>query len=212
MVQVVLEVLHRAHLWQYLLDDVLVVAQDFIECIWLETVASLQVDKLSEREASQVIAFHDSIELRILFLQSHHAGTCEHDSQLWIEVVTFAQLLAPVRLLEDLVDEKGSAAVANKVACKICDSSALKIEIVHIHKQTLAVSRAKVLLGILKEECRLSYTACSLNANQTIAPVDFVHQSTSYWCVRMLYEVCMCSEECFFHEFISFLIVFTMQR
>ena len=35
---------------------------------------------LSEREASQIIAFHDSIELRILFLQSHHAGTCEHDS------------------------------------------------------------------------------------------------------------------------------------
>ena len=80
MVQVVLEVFHRAHLRQYLFDDVLVIALDFIECIWLETVASLQVDKLSEREASQVIAFHDSIELRILFLQSHHAGTCEHDS------------------------------------------------------------------------------------------------------------------------------------
>ena len=78
--QVVLEVFHRAHLRQYLLDDVLVIAQDFIECIWLETVASLQVDKLSEREASQIIAFHDSIELRIFFLQSHHAGTCEYDS------------------------------------------------------------------------------------------------------------------------------------
>ena len=39
-----------AHLGQYLLDDVLVIAQDFIECIWLETVASLQVDKLSEEK------------------------------------------------------------------------------------------------------------------------------------------------------------------
>ena len=78
--QVVLEVFHRAHLRQYLLDDVLVIAQNFIECIRLETVASLQVDKLSEREASQIIAFHDSIELRIFFLQSHHAGTCEYDS------------------------------------------------------------------------------------------------------------------------------------
>ena len=96
MVQVVLEVFHRAHLWQNLLDDVLVVAQDFIECIWLETVASLQIDKLSERETSQVVTFHDSIEFRILFLQSHHAGTCEHDFQLWVEVVALAQLLAPI--------------------------------------------------------------------------------------------------------------------
>ena len=201
MVQVVLEVFHRAHLWQNLLDDVLVVAQDFIECIWLETVASLQINKLSERETSQVVTFHDSIEFWILFLQSHHTGTCEHDFQLWVEVVALAQLLAPVRLLEDLVDEKGSAAMADKVACKVCDSSALEIEIVHIHIQALAVSRAKVLFGILEKECRLAYTACSLNANHTVAPVYFVHQGASYWCVRMLYEVCMCSEECFFHEF-----------
>ena len=73
MVQVVLEIFHRTYLWQNLLDDVLMIAQDVVKFVCLEVVARLQVDELAEREAAQVIAFHDAVQLRVLFLQSHHA-------------------------------------------------------------------------------------------------------------------------------------------
>jgi len=73
----------------------------------------------------------------------------------------------------------------------------LKIEVIHVDVQTLAVVDIKVLLGILEEECGLSHTSGTLDADEPVVPVDLVHEITANRCVDMLYEVSMCPKESF---------------
>ena len=65
--------------------------------------------------------------------------------------------------------------ILEEVGSKVGNATSLEIEVIHIHIETLAVVGIKVLLGILQQECGLSHTSCTLNANQTVAPVNFVH-------------------------------------
>ena len=52
MMNVRLEILNRTDMRQNFLDDVLMVTEDFIKCVRPEVVASLQIQKLSERKTS----------------------------------------------------------------------------------------------------------------------------------------------------------------
>jgi hypothetical protein len=73
----------------------------------------------------------------------------------------------------------------------------LEVEIVHVDIQTLAVADIKLLLCILKQECGLSDTTGTLDADEPVVPVDLVHEITTNRCVDMLYEVSMCPEKSF---------------
>lgn len=194
-VQVVLEILHRTHLRQYLLDDVLMVAEDIVQFVWLEIVTRLQIDEFSERESSQIVTLYHAVQFRVLFLQSHYAGTGENNFQFWIEVIALSEFLAPVGLFENLIYEQCSAALLHEIACKICNASTLEIEIVHVYIQALTVGRTKVLFGILEEEGRLAYASCSLYAYHAVAPVYFVHQVTTDRSIGVLNKVSMCAVE-----------------
>ena len=46
--QIIIEVFHRTHLGKDLLDDVLMIAENIFELVWLEIVARLQIDIFSE--------------------------------------------------------------------------------------------------------------------------------------------------------------------
>ena len=65
----------------------------------------------------------------------------------------------------------------------------LEVEVVHVDIQTLAVVDIKLLLGVLQKEGGLSDTSRTFDANEPVAPVDFVHQGAAYWCVGMLDEI-----------------------
>ena len=68
-----LEVLRRTYFRQYLLYYVLVVVDYLVEGIGAEIVSCLDVQELSERETSQVVALHYSVKFGIFILQPHHA-------------------------------------------------------------------------------------------------------------------------------------------
>ena len=109
------------------------VFDDIFESIRLELVSGLQVEKLSEREPSQVVTLDDAFELGVLLFQSHHTTSRKHNLQLRVKVVTLSQLVCPVRLLEDLVYKQRSSAVPVELSREIGNATHLKIEIVHIN-------------------------------------------------------------------------------
>ena len=62
-----------------------------------------------------------------------------------------------------------------KITCKICYSSALKIEIIHIYIEAFPVCSTKFLLCILQKKSCFAYASRSLDANHTVVPIDFIH-------------------------------------
>ena len=109
--------------------------------------------------------------------------------------MTPAQLLAPVGLLEYLVDEQYLTAPGVELGGELCQPLALKIKVVQVDVQAAAVVGAEVLLGVLKQEGGLAYPSCALDANKPVVPVYLVHQGASNWSVGMFHKVGMCSEE-----------------
>ena len=71
---IIQEKLHGADLGQDFFNDVLVVMQYLVERVRPEAVARHEVQILPEREPSQVVALHDTVEFRVLFLQPHNCS------------------------------------------------------------------------------------------------------------------------------------------
>src|SRR5574344_2519542 len=112
-------------------------------------------------------------------------------------VITSTKLLRPVGLFENLVNQQYASSSVIEFSCKICNASLLKIEIVHVDIETLAVLNVEFLFCILQQEGCLSDTTRSLDAYQAVVPVDFVHEDSANGCVRVLNQISMCSKECF---------------
>ena len=190
-----MEILCRAGLGEDLLDDMLVVVQNLVQCVSPEVVASLQVQKLAEGEAAQVITVDDAVEFGILVFQPHDAGTGEDNPQVGVVVVTLPQFLAPVGLLEDLVNEQDPSPVAVELTGKVGDATPLEVEVVHVDVETLAVSDTEVLLGVLQQEGCLTHTASALDANQAVVPVYLIHEGSTNWRVNVFHQIRMRAEE-----------------
>ena len=138
---------------------------------------------------------HDAVELRVLLLQSHHARPREHNLQVGKAVVALAQARAPVVLLENLVDEQHPATLLVELGGKLLYAIFLEEEIVEIHIQALTVAYVEMLFRILKQEGGLAHTTGALDADQTVVPVDLVHQTTSYRSTSVLYKVRVSAKE-----------------
>ena len=69
---IVLEIAVGRRLRQNLLDDMLMVFEDFVEGVGTEVVVRHQVDELTEGESTQVIRLDDSVQFWILILEPHH--------------------------------------------------------------------------------------------------------------------------------------------
>ena len=175
-VNVILEILQRRNVWQDFPDKLLVGFHYVVKCERFEVVSRLQVDKLPEREPSQVVALHDAAELVVLILEPHHAATGKDDVKVWIEIVAFAQFACPVRLFEHLVDKQHSSSVSVELPSEVCYSPALEIKVVHIYIQTLFVSEFKVFFCILQEESGFSHSSRPLDSDHAVVPVYLVHQ------------------------------------
>ena len=121
----------------------------------------------------------------------------EYNLKARVAVVTLAQLMAPVRLFEHLVDEQHLTSVMIEFAGKFRDANILHIEIVCVDVKARVVVGRIVLLCILQEECRLSYATGTLNANHAVFPVDFVHQVATDRSLQMLNQVLVRSEKRF---------------
>jgi len=196
-VDVVLEIAAGGDIGQDLLDDLLVVVEDVVERVGLEVGASEEVEELAEGEATQIVALHDAVELRILVLQAHHARAREHNLQAWVQIVAATQFARPVVLLEHLIDEQHTTARVVEVARKVGDASTLEVEVVHVDIEALAILEREILLGILQEEGRLPYSTRALNAYQTAVPINLIHQQTTNRSIHMLDEIAVGAKECF---------------
>ncbi len=66
MMQIILEIFQRRNIRQNLPYDMFMVFDDIFKSIRFELVSGLQVEKLPERETSQVVALDDAVELGAL--------------------------------------------------------------------------------------------------------------------------------------------------
>jgi hypothetical protein len=71
----------------------------------------------------------------------------------------------------------------------------LEVEVVHVDIQTLAIVDIKMLFGVLQQEGGFSDTSGAFDANQSVAPVNLVHEGATNWCIDMLHKVSMCPEK-----------------
>jgi hypothetical protein len=171
----------------------LVIVHNVVERIGREVVARAEIQKFTEREATQIIGLHDTVQLGIFFLQSHDGRTGEHNLQTGIAIVAHAQFVTPIGVLEHLVDEQHTSATLLKLACKVGNASALEIEIVQVDVEARTV-RAKTLLGILQKESGFSYTTCTLDAYHAVIPIYLVHQiATDKSTADVLNQITMCT-------------------
>ena len=173
------------------------VIDDVLEGVGLETVARKQIDKFAEREATEVVALHNTIKLRILILQAHHTASSKYNLQVGVEVVTFTEFRTPVWLLEYLVDQQHTATMLIELISKLRNTVTLEIEIVHVDIQTLTVVDIKLFFSVLKEEGGLSDATRALNADHAVAPVNLIHEGAANWCINMLYKVSVRPEKSF---------------
>ena len=77
------------------------------------------------------------------------------------------------------------------------DAFTLKIEVVHINIETVAVFYSEMLFGILQKERGFAYSSGTFNADKTVIPIDLVHKGATNRSVGMFHQVGMCSEESF---------------
>jgi len=162
------------------------VGEDLIEGVWAEGIARQQVDEFAERESAQVVRLHDAVEFRVLVLEPHDAAASEDGLEVGIEVIALAELARPVRLLEHLINEEHSAAVAVEFSCKVGDTLALKIEVVHVDIQALLVLYIEMFLCVLQQKGGLADASRSLDADHAVGPVDLVHERTADGGIGML--------------------------
>ena len=80
----------------------------------------------------------------------------------------------------------------DELGSKIHQLSSLEIERVHVGVEALAQAWVKVLLSIGEQELGATYATGSTNADEAIAPVDGVHQTSSYRRIGVLYEISAC--------------------
>lgn len=193
-VQVAAEMRQGIDLSHDLVGNVLVAVEDLAQGIGTQVQAQLQVQVLAEGKAAQVVAVGDTIEFGVLLLESHHTTTGEDDMQAGAVVVDHAKLMAPILLFEYLVDEQGGSARSSKLASKLVEALALETEVVHVDVEATAIAHAETLLGILKQEGGLAYPTASLDADEAVTPVYFVHQCPTHRCMRMLEQILVCTK------------------
>ena len=197
MMQITLEIIQRINLLQDSLRDAFVVPHNLIQGISREVLVCLHVQELAEREATQVVALHQPVQLWILFLQAHHGTAREDDSKSRILIVASAKLCTPLGLLEDLIYQQHLATTKPELTGKVSKTAPLKIKIVHVDVQALSATYIKILLGILKQETRLAHATSALDTDEGSSPVYLVHKGTAHGQIRVLHQVCMCSKKCF---------------
>lgn len=77
----------------------------------------------------------------------------------------------------------------NEVAGEVHEFPSLEVEGVHVGVETLSHTGIEVVLGIREEELGAPYAAGSADADQSVAPVDRIHERTAYGRVGVLNEV-----------------------
>lgn len=194
MVQVILQIIQRIEFPENVLGQLLMIAQDFLKRVRRKGMAALQVQEFTEGESSKVIYLGNAAKLRVLFLQTHDGRTGKDDAQLRKIIVADAQVMAPVGILEHLVDEKHFASFFDKPAGEIHQTVLGKIKVVHVDVQTGRVG-AELFLGVLQQKSCLTYTSCTLDADQPVVPVDLVHQAPANGGIGMLHQITVCPVE-----------------
>ena len=121
-------------------------------------------------------------------------------------VVAFAEVFAPVVMLEDLVDEEHTPPAFVKLASKLVDASPLEIEVVQVDVEALTVVDVEVLFRILQKEGGLAHTPGAFDAYHPRAPVDLVHQYTTDGSIGVLDKISVCAKKGF-HLLVCFSLV-----
>ena len=189
MLQILGKILHRIYLGGHFLHHLLLVPQQFIERRPAETVASSQIQVFPKGKSPQVIAFDDILQLGVLLLQPHHATAGKDYSQPGIHIIAKAQLPAPVRLLEHLVDEQHSPTLSVELSGKVTYTLPLEIEVVHVHVETSSVIGTELLFSILQQESRLPHSARTFYSYHTCTPIHLVHQDTAHGSIAVLHQI-----------------------
>ena len=180
MMDVILEIVQWLDLATDVSSNLSMMFKDILVAVRLEVSTSHEVDVLTEGEATKIVAVNHAIEHRILLLEAHHGTTCKNNLNFWILVMNELQLLAPVWVLEDLVDQKGATAELLEVSHKLAQSVCVEVEVVHVNVETTTVIRTILLECILQQEGSFAYTTAALDTDQAAAPVNLVNQSTAY--------------------------------
>ena len=200
--QIVVEVVERIDLLQDFLSNVLVSVLNLTNGVGTEVCSCPEVQVFAEGEATQVVACTDTVQLRVFVFQAHHAGAGKDHFEVWAAVIDEPEVVAPIGVLEHLVDEQYLSSCLHELLGKLEERFPLEIEVVHVDVETPAVLRAEVLFGILEQEGCSAYAATAFDADESLVPVNFIHEGTSDGGLRALHQILMHSIERLEHNII----------
>lgn len=155
-----------------------------------------EVDILAEREATEVVRIYNTVEYRVSLLETHNGRTCKDDLHLRVLIMDELELFAPIWILEDLIDQQRTTTLLLELRDELTQSVGVEVEVVHIDVETTTVVWTILLESILQQECSLTYTSATLNADQAATPINLVYKLATYRRVDVLYQILMSSIKC----------------
>ena len=114
---------------------------------------------------------------------------------MWAAVVDEPEVVAPIWVLEHLIDEQDFTTSLHELLGKLEERLPLEVEVVHVDVETPAISRTEVLFRILEQESCSAYAATTLNADKSLVPINFIHQGTSDGRLCAFHQILMHSIE-----------------
>ena len=199
MVEIVVEIIQRFDTLANTMSNVDMMMQNILERIDRQFQAQSDIEILAEAESAEVVWVDDRGKVLVVLDQSHDGRGSKDDVEVGISVVALRQLARPVGVLERLVDEEGVATRLYKLACKFDQRVLGEVKVVEIDiERSLAefgVGSAQ-FLGIVEQEVGLADASSALDSNQSVAPIDFVHQDAPSGHLHMLDEIIVCFIKC----------------
>ena len=216
MVQICLEIVERAHATAYLARDRSMTLHEFLQRIGLEAQACLQVQVLAERETTQVIGIGNILEVVILLVDRHDGRSAEDDMQSFEAIIAALEFARPVRIFKELIQEQIASAFLHKLTCQIQERVLREIEVIEVYIETRTHLRERFSLfsssfdygfrcvfplgfdffDARKEKIRFSYSSSTLDSNEAVVPIDFIHQLPADRHEGMSHQEIVDSKEC----------------
>jgi hypothetical protein len=181
------------------MGDIHMVAQDLLQGKDGELHSQSDIQVLTETESTQVIWMYDMPDILVVLHHAHDGSGRENDMQTRILIVAMSEVLRPIRAFEDLVNEQGMTTCLYKLTRKLQEGVLGKIEIVEIDIER-ALTKLWVLLTkflrIIEQEVGLTYSTATLDSNQSVVPIDLIHQYTTDGNMHVLHQVIVCLVKC----------------
>ena len=210
-IEVVPEIIERSNAFAYLTRDRGMALDDLFERIRAQLKSRLDIKVLAEGETTQVIGLHDAFDIVVILIDRHDGCSTEDNMEVAVLGIAAFEFPTPVGVLEQLVQEEVLTACLRKRTGQFEQGMLGEAEVVEADIET----RAYILEGLTrfasslvfgfghvpplrlnlfdtgKEEVGFSHTSSAFDSDQTIFPINLVHQLPANGHKSVCYEEIM---------------------